>query len=416
MTRPQVLVMFGATGDLFSRKLLPSLVRLHADGRLGEIRVVGTGRHAPDDVDAWTSELREAATEAVPQEARGSVDAVVDQISFVVSSADDGDDLAREVASVEAELAETGLGDADRLLYLSVPPAAVEGLLGMFTSTGLADQARIVVEKPYGLDAESGRQLDAALHDVVEEERVYRIDHFLGSAAIDDLAALTPDGVQQVQVDVPETLGLEGRAGFYESTGCLRDMVVTHLAQLVGVIAADATSDDAGEDGTWRDARAAVFAAMAPLTDDETVLGQYDGYRDEEDVDDGSTVETYAATIFHLRTGSWAGVPFVVRTGKKLATDRSVVTVRHDDGSERVIDIDAAEEGRALDPYARLLADVAAGDPTRFVRGDHAEELWRVVGPVLDDDRPPAPYEPGSWGPEEAEELPGAAGWSLERG
>ena len=406
MTRPQVLVMFGATGDLFSRKLLPSLVRLHADGKLGEIRVVGTGRHAPDGVDAWTSELREAATEAVPDEARGSVDAVVDQISFVVSSADDGVDLARAVASVEQEL-----GDADRLLYLSVPPAAVEGLLGMFTATGLAERARIVVEKPYGLDAESGRQLDAALHDVVEEDRVYRIDHFLGSAAIDDLAALTPDGVQQVQVDVPETLGLEGRAGFYESTGCLRDMVVTHLAQLVGVIAADGS-----EAGQWRDARAAVFAALAPLTDGETVLGQYDGYRDEEDVDDGSTVETYAATIFHLRTGPWAGVPFVVRTGKKLATDRSVVTVRNDDGSERVIDIDAAEEGRALDPYARLLADVAAGDPTRFVRGDHAEELWRVVGPVLDDDRPPAPYEPGSWGPEDAEELPGAAGWSLERG
>ncbi len=406
MTRPQVLVMFGATGDLFSRKLLPSLVRLHADGALGEIRVVGTGRHAPDDVGAWTSELRDAAAEAVPEEAQKSVDAVVDRISFVVSSADDGDDLAREVADAEQEL-----GDAERVLYLSVPPTALEDLLAMIDRTGLSQRARLVVEKPYGLDAESGRSLDEALHDVVDEDRVYRIDHFLGSAAIDELAALRPDGVRQVQVDVPETLGLEGRAGFYESTGCLRDMVVTHLAQLVGVIAAQALDGEA-----WRDARAEVFAAMAPLSDEETVLGQYVGYRDEDDVDDGSTVETYAATIFRLQDGPWAGVPFVVRTGKNLAADRTVVNLRHDDGTERSIDIDAAEEGLALDAYARLLADVASGDPSRFVRGDHAEELWRVVGPVLDDDRPPAPYEPGSWGPDEADELPGAGGWSLSRG
>lgn len=411
MRRPQVLVMFGATGDLFSRKLLPSLVRLHADGSLGELRVVGTGRHAPDDLDAWTSELRDAATEAVPDDARGSVEAVVDRISFVVSSAEDGEDLAREVADAEAELAGAGFGEADRVLYLSVPPTALEDLLGMIDRTGLSERARLVVEKPYGLDAESGRSLDAALHDVVDEDRVYRIDHFLGSAAVDELAGLVPDGVRQVQVDVPETLGLEGRAGFYESTGCLRDMVVTHLAQLVGVIAAPAREGEA-----WRDTRAEVFAAMAPLSDEETVLGQYVGYRDEHDVDDGSTVETYAATIFHLREGAWRDVPFVVRTGKNLAVDRSVVVLQHDDGSEQTIDIDAAEEGLALDPYARLLADVAAGDPSRFVRGDHAEQLWRVVAPVLDDDRPPAPYEPGSWGPEEADELPGPGGWSLSRG
>lgn len=398
--------MFGATGDLFSRKLLPSLARLHADGGLGDLRVVGTGRHAPEDLDAWTSELRDAATEAVPEDARASVDAVVDCLTFVVSSAEDGGDLAREVAEAEREP-----GESDRLLYLSVPPTALEDLLGMIQRTGLSDRARLVVEKPYGLDAESGRSLDAALHEVVDEDRVYRIDHFLGSAAIDDLAALTPDGVQQVQVDVPETLGLEGRAGFYESTGCLRDMVVTHLAQLVGVIAAESSEGEA-----WRDARAEVFTAMTPLTDEETILGQYVGYREEDDVDDGSTVETYAATIFRLRTGPWREVPFVVRTGKNLVVDRTVVTVRHHDGSERTIDVDAAEEGLALDPYARLLADVAAGDPSRFVRGDHAEELWRVVGPVLDDDRPPAPYEPGTWGPDEADELPGPGGWSLSRG
>ncbi|MEG9225438.1 glucose-6-phosphate dehydrogenase [Aeromicrobium sp. Sec7.5] len=413
MTRPQVLVMFGATGDLFSRKLLPSLVRLHAEGELGDLRVVGTGRHAPDDREAWISELREAATEAVPEGVRGSVDAVVDRISFVVSSADDGDDLAREVAQAEADLAEAGLAEsgsdeAGRVLYFSVPPTALEDLLGMIDRTGLSERARLVVEKPYGLDAESGRALDAALHDVVDEDRVYRIDHFLGSAAVAELAGLDPEGVQQVQVDVPETLGLEGRAGFYESTGCLRDMVVTHLAQLVGVIAAPAR-----EGAAWRDARAEVFAAMAPLTDEETVLGQYVGYRDEEDVDDGSTVETYAATIFHLSSGPWRDVPFVVRTGKNLAANRSVVTLRHRDGSERTVDVDAAEEGLALDPYARLLADVAAGDPSRFVRGDHAEELWRVVAPVLDDDRPPVTYEPGSWGPAEADELPGPDGWSL---
>ncbi|WP_229053435.1 glucose-6-phosphate dehydrogenase [Aeromicrobium sp. Leaf350] len=403
MTRPLVLVMFGATGDLFSRKLLPSLVRLHAQGRLGDVRVIGTGRHAPDD--GWVDDLREAAADAVPDEAKDSVDPVVDRISFVVSSADDGEDLAREVADAEEEL-----GDVDRLIYLSVPPTAMVDLLAMLGDTGLADGARIVVEKPYGLDAASGRSLDAALHGVVDEDRVYRIDHFLGSAAIADLAALTPDGVQEVQVDVPETLGLEGRAGFYESTGCLRDMVVTHLAQLVGVIAAE---DAEGE--AWRDARAEVFEAMAALKDDDTVLGQYVGYRDEDDVDDGSTVETYAATILHLQDGPWSGIPFVVRTGKNLAVNRSVVTVLGLDGSERVIDVDAAEEGEALDPYARLLAAVAAGDASRFVRGDHAEQLWRVVGPVLDDDRPPVPYEPGSWGPAEADELPGAAGWSLAR-
>ncbi|GAA1734742.1 glucose-6-phosphate dehydrogenase [Aeromicrobium alkaliterrae] len=404
MSKPQVLVMFGATGDLFSRKLLPSLVRLHAEGLLGDVRVIGTGRHAPDD--GWTDELRQAATDSVPDAIEDAVDPVVDRISFVVSSADDGDDLARAVAEAEDEL-----GGSDRLLYLSVPPTAMVDLLGMLGRTGLADGARIVVEKPYGLDAESGRALDEALHAVVPEDRVYRIDHFLGSAAVDDLAALTPDGVQQVQVDVPETLGLEGRAGFYESTGCLRDMVVTHLAQLVGVIAAEHADGD-----RWREARAEVFAAMAALRQDETVLGQYEGYTDEDDVDDDSTVDTFAATTFHVQEGPWADVPFVVRTGKNLAVNRSVVTVRHVDGSERVVDVDAAEQGQALDPYARLLADVAAGDPRRFVRGDHAEQLWRVVGPLLDADHDPAQYAPGSWGPEAADALPGPGGWSLARG
>ncbi len=443
---PHVLVLFGARGDLAKRKLLPGLAKLQAAGLMPEdFRIIGSGRHEPDG--DWADEVGD-----VP---------FADRMSFVKSSAEDGADLAAAVRDAREALG----GDARVLLYLSVPPSAMLDMVGMLGREGLDDRARLVMEKPFGHDVDSAKALNAAIHEHFEEEQVFRIDHFLGKEAAQDILALrfanglfepvwNAEHVAAVLVDIPEDLGLEGRGAFYEETGALRDMVVTHLCQLLGLIAME-RPERLDPDGL-RDAKLAAFEALLPLDPSQVVLGQFEGYRDEEDVDPDSTQNTFAAVRAHVDNDRWRGVPFLLRTGKALAEGRRVVSLvlresDHDlfgdSGNHRAdeialeltddphlavslrvkrpgptldlvradltLDVEREVDEDGLEAYERLLHDVMLGDQLLFTRADEIERLWEVVTPVVADPPAPLPYAKGSWGPDAATELAAPVGWRL---
>jgi glucose-6-phosphate 1-dehydrogenase len=461
---PCVFLLFGARGDLAARKLFPGLYRLAAAGRLPEhYAVIGSGRHSPGSDDDFRDEVRDALRESVDDLDEDVARDLLDRVSFQTSDADDGADLAARVREVEE-----GLGDdVRRLVYLSVPPTAMSGMVAMLGREGLAERARLVIEKPFGLDLRSFEELDRDVHDVFEEEQVFRIDHFLGKEAVQNLLALRfanalfepawdRRSIASVQVDVPETLAMEGRGSFYESTGALRDMVSTHLFQILGAVALEDPGEWAAD--AVRRARAAVFADVRPLDPARVVLGQYDGYRDEEDVDEDSDVETFVALEAWVDNDRWRDVPFHLRTGKAMAETRRTVTLRFrapdstvfgGDGllrDELVLELsdeaqihvdllgkrpgpemelapatmrlDLGEElpdDEPLEAYERLLLDVLEGDHTLFAHADETRRLWEVCQPVLDDRPAPLPYDQGSWGPAEALDL-AEGGWRLGSG
>ncbi|GAB3991150.1 glucose-6-phosphate dehydrogenase [Nocardioides marmoraquaticus] len=471
---PHVLVLFGATGDLAARKLFPGLYRLAAAGRLPEeLRVIGSGRHSP----GTDAEFREQVADGLRDTVGDDLDDdllkdFLSRVSFQTSSADDGSDLAAAVRDAEDDFG-SDTADVRRLVYLSVPPAAMEGMIGMLGREGLTERARLVLEKPFGLDLESSRELDAAVKEVADEEQVFRIDHFLGKEAVQNILALrfanglfepawNRHSIASVQIDVPEELGMEGRGSFYESTGCLRDMVSTHLCQLLGFVALE--DPRRFEEGAVRDAKHAVFEALQPLDPSRVVLGQYDGYRDEDDVADDSDVETFVAIEAHVDNDRWRGVPFYLRTGKRMAATDRVITLRFASPDCTMFDVDdegdcpapgslppndlvlrlsddaevhvevrakrpgpdmelipadlhlqLSEDAQGADPleaYERLLLDVIRGDQTLFTRADEVDRLWQVVAPVLEHRPEVQRYEPGSWGPQAAVDLP-QGGWQL---
>ncbi|CUR61350.1 putative glucose-6-phosphate 1-dehydrogenase [metagenome] len=459
---PCVFLLFGARGDLAARKLFPGLYRLAAAGRLPQdYAVVGSGRHSPGSDDDFREEVLDGLRDSVDDLDEDVARDLLGRLSFRTSDADDGADLAAWVREVE-----DGLGDdVLRLVYLSVPPTAMSGMVGMLGREGLAERARLVIEKPFGLDLASFEELDRDVHEVFDEEQVFRIDHFLGKEAVQNLLALRfanalfepawdRASIASVQVDVPETLAMEGRGSFYESTGALRDMVSTHLFQILGAVALE-------DPGEWssqavRRARAAVFEDVRLLDPSRVVLGQYDGYRDEEDVDEDSTVETFVALEAWVDNERWRGVPFHLRTGKAMAETRRTVTLRFR-GPDSTVFGDAAvpdelvleltdearvqvdllgkrpgpemelapatmrldlgeeiPEAEPLEAYERLLLDVLEGDHTLFAHADETRRLWEVCQPVLEDRPEPLPYDRGSWGPSAALDLPGG-GWRLGR-
>ncbi len=461
------MVLFGATGDLARRKLFPGLYKLAAAGRLPDAyAVIGSGRHSPGSDDEFRDQVRDGLRESVDDPDQDVLEDLVGRVSFQTSNADDGSELAAAVRSAEEDLAGGGdLGDVRRLVYLSVPPAAMQDMIAMLGREELVERARLVIEKPFGLDLASSRDLDAALKEVVEEDQVFRIDHFLGKEAVQNILALRfANGLFEpawdcrhlasVQIDVPEDLGLEGRGSFYESTGCLRDMVSTHLSQLLGFVALEDPGDFTAD--AVRDAKAKVFADLQPLDPAKVVFGQFEGYRDDEDVADDSQVETFVAIEAHVDNDRWRGVPFYLRTGKALAQGRRTITLRfrtpespifgEDPGPNELVleltddarvtidmrakrpgpDMDLAEARMVmefseaipgadpLEAYERLLLEVVRGEQTLFTRSDEVDRLWQVVQPVIED--PPAlhPYPRGSWGPQAALDLP-VGGWRLGR-
>jgi len=322
----QVLILFGATGDLAKRKLLPGLFHLAVAGMMPQrYRIVGSGR--PDgamDTNGFRAHVRDALTEFGRQELTDeNWKPFAGSLSFAPASAEQPDALVQAVARAEQDLG----GERRRLVYLAVPPDAFGPMVSMLGASGLNNGARLIVEKPFGHDLASARALNQSLHAVLDESQIFRIDHFLGKEAVQNILAFRfANGlfepvwnrrhVDYVQIDVPEQLTIEGRAGFFEQTGTFRDMVVTHLLHVLGFIAMEPPGRlDAESLGA---ATGKVFDAIKPLDPARAIFGQYDGYRSESGVAPNSTVETFAALEVLIDNERWAGVPFQLRTGKAL--------------------------------------------------------------------------------------------------
>jgi glucose-6-phosphate 1-dehydrogenase len=459
----RVLVLFGATGDLAGRKLLPGLYHLYRTGLMPEdFRIIGSGRHAPED---FVAHAEKAVSTHGRMELDGDWRQFAERLSFVASSSDDGTDLAQAVKAAEQEIGAEG----ERLVYLSVPPGAMPEMVRMLGAAGIAENCSLVIEKPFGHDLASARELNEILHGVLEEESIYRIDHFLGKEPVQNILALRfADGIFEpiwnrehiayVQIDVPEELDIQGRAAFYEETGAFRDMIVTHLMQILGVVALEPPLRIDAD--SLHTERTKVFEAIRPLDPARTVYGQYEGYLDERDVAKDSTAETFAALEVFVDSWRWAGVPFYLRTGKAMAEGRRTVTIGFtraplnifaghepngdsrpselvlelsDDPKIRIevqakipgptldlgrvaltLDVDAAFAGSdGLEAYERLLHDVMLRDRLLFTRADQVERLWEVCAPVLESPPEAQPYAKGSWGPKAAVELVPAPGWRL---
>jgi glucose-6-phosphate 1-dehydrogenase len=463
-----VIVLFGATGDLAKRKLLPGLFNLHCAGLMPErYRVIGVARPASALSD---DEFRERARAAVADRGMRKPegpewDAFVGNLSFASADVNDAGDLVHAVAEAEQEIG----GTPRRLYHLAIPPGAFPGVVRMLGDSKLDERARVIVEKPFGTDLASAKALNEAVHAVFPERDVFRIDHFLGKESVENILALrfanglfepiwNRDHVDHIQIDVPETLTVAGRAAFYEPTGAFRDMVVTHLFQVLGFIAMEPPTSLTEK--AVRDETAKVFDSMKPIDRGRVVRGQYEGYRDEEGVDPKSTTETFVALEVEVDNWRWAGVPFFLRTGKALAQSCQVITLAFREPplrmfelagesstgarpNELVIDFkdpgsisafflakvpgpdtqlrevamsfdyDSAFARSELDGYERLVHDAMLGDQTLFTRGDGIERLWEVAMPFLENAPKLQPYPAGSWGPESVDELIAPRRWHL---
>ena len=306
----RVIVVFGATGDLAARRLYPGLYRLFSvkgccrglpDHRLRPSRARGLRRSRPRrPAGAWACDLD------------GHWGAFAERLQFVASTPDDGGELARAIEDAEREVGAEG----ERLLYLSIPPGAMGEMVRMLGREGIAEHASLVIEKPFGHDLASAKELNATLHTVVGEDAIYRIDHFLGKEAAQNILALrfangllepiwTRDHISYVQIDVPEAIDIQGRANFYEQTGAFRDMVVTHLLQILGIVALEPPSRIAGE--ALHIERTKLFEALRPLDPARVVFGQYEGYREHAGVAPDSQSETFAAVEVRVTAGAGAG-------------------------------------------------------------------------------------------------------------
>jgi glucose-6-phosphate 1-dehydrogenase len=470
--RPQshVIVLFGATGDLAKRKLLPGLYHLFVAGLLPEkFRIIGS---SPSQFALSDEDFRAHALDAVTQFCHTKPttpkwDEFAASLSFGAASVEDASPLVSAVQAAEQAIG----GTVSRLFHLAIPPVAFGSVVGMLGKSGLATKnSHIIIEKPFGVDLASARSLNDAVHAVFDETQVFRIDHFLGKESVDNILAFRfANGlfepvwnrahIRYVQIDVPETLTVEGRAAFYDATGAYRDMVVTHLFQVLGFIAMEPPTSLAAR--PLRDEKGKVFDALRPIDVKHVVRGQYAGYHDIPDVRPGSDTETMIALKVEIDNWRWHGVPFYLRSGKALAASRQTVTLgfnqpplrmfrthREDAPSGRVneIVIDFADPGsiqvrfmakmpgpemtlgaatmnfryedsfaqaNALEGYERLILLAMFGDQSLFTRADGIERVWEISEPLLDNPPKCLPYEKGTWGPEGISKLISPFHWHL---
>jgi glucose-6-phosphate 1-dehydrogenase len=449
------LVFFGATGDLAYKQVFPALQALARRGCL-EMPVVGVAK------SGWTladliGRARQSLVEhgGLDEEAFGRL---VQRLRYVDGDYSDEGTFAR----VRDEL-----GGAQRPLhYLAIPPSMFGMVVQQLHGVGLTRDARVVVEKPFGRDRVSARALNSILHAVLPEQSVFRIDHYLGKEAVQNIlyfrfanAFLDPVWnrryVENVQITMAEDFGMRGRGKLYEELGVVRDVVQNHLLQVVSYLAMEAPSDTYDE--AIRDEQARVLRNIRPLAVDDVIVGQYRGYRDEAAVAKDSRVATFAALRLHVDSWRWEGVPFYVRAGKGLAATVTEVTVelkrppqvvfgeppppqgnmfRFRLGPDVAITLDARAKKAGeemtgvpvsltfmehpaagqMGSYERLLGDALLGDATLFAREDVVEASWAIVEPILQRAMPPVEYAAGSWGPAEADALVAdVGGWNTQR-
>jgi glucose-6-phosphate 1-dehydrogenase len=464
-----VLVLFGATGDLARRKLLPGLFHLGEAGLLPErYRIVCVSRAGLSD-DEFRAFAHRAVDEFGRRPAAGDAWREFSQLLSYVDSESGPDGLVEKVARAEDEVG----AEPSRLHYLSVPPAACAGIVRTLGASGLAERSRVILEKPFGTDLPSARGLNETIHAVFDESQIFRIDHFLGKEAVQNILALrfangmfetgwNREHIDHVQIDVPETLSVGTRGGFYEATGAFRDMVVTHLFQVLGVVAMEPPTSL--QPKALVDEKVKVFEAMAPLDPDRVVRGQYDGYLETDGVAPDSQTETFVALEARVDNWRWAGVPFYIRTGKRLAQRRRAITIAmrepplqmfpdavrlRDMIGPNKLTFEISEPGsisasflakvpgptmalgsarfefdyedsfsvaNQLEAYERLIHDAMVGDNTLFTRADGIERLWEISTPLLEQTLPVQPYAPGSWGPEAVHEVIAPRRWHLPDG
>jgi len=456
LPRSDALVLFGITGDLAKKKIFPALYRLAERDRL-DMPIVGVARSAWND-----KALCEHARDAIIA-ARGPVDDEVfarlaSRLRLVGGDYNDGATFERLAAE---------LSDIRRpTFYLAIPPVMFPVVVQHIAGVGLAQNGRVIVEKPFGRDLKSAIELDSILHEHFDERRIFRIDHYLGKESVENLLVFrfansffepiwNRNNIASVQVTMAESFGVEGRGPFYDEVGAIRDVVQNHILQVVTLLAMEPPVDKDAD--ALRDEKARVLKAMRPIDTSRIVRGQYVGYLDEPGVAPDSTTETFAALHLRIDSWRWAGVPFYVRAGKAMATTwlEAVVEFR---APPRMMFADAAvpqphsntirfrlgqhdgvtfglqakRPGRELatrdvkvrvdfddalgirqDAYERLLDDAMDGEARRFARTDSVQEAWRIVQPALDQPSPLYQYERGSWGPPESQELIGHHHWHL---
>jgi glucose-6-phosphate 1-dehydrogenase len=460
---PTVFVLFGATGDLAHRMVLPAFFRLAQENLLpADWRLIGNGRGDVSHEDFQTR-VHDSLVEFGPPPDEGPWEEFRSRLRFAGGGFDQSD--PGHLLEV-IEQAEKDLGSQPQLVhYLAVPPPAFGDLTRALGAHGLAKRSRVVYEKPFGTSMDTFRALNDAVHQVLDESQMYRIDHFLGKEAAQDLHIVRfANGlfsgvwdnrhIAEVQIDVPETLDVADRASFYDGTGAMLDMVVTHLFQVAAEVAMELPASLSAAD--LAQAREAVIGAFRPLRADDVVFGQFEGYRDIDGVPDNSRTETFVAAKMWVDNDRWRGVPFLLRTGKQLAQSRQVVSLVFRDPETTVHDLpplgnalsfDLAGNGQLelsmvvkqpgptlklrsahtdlplsqvhganpLPPYVRLIHDVLLGDRSLFTRPDGLEHVWTVAGDLVANKPEPLPYPRGSWGPEAANHLPCDAGWLLNR-
>jgi len=461
---PQVVVLVGATGDLSRRKLLPGLFHLATAGFIPGCRIIGVSLD-DIDVEAFRAIARDALNRFFARKTTEAEWAAFAETLDYVPMGAGAPALLAAVKRAEAALG----GHSQRVHYLSVPPNAALPAVRLLADAGLVERSRIIMEKPFGTDLDSAVTLNARLHEVFTEEQIFRIDHFLGKEPAQNILAFrfanglfepiwNRNFIDHVQIDVPETLGLGKRSGFYEQTGAYRDMVVTHLFQILAFMAMEPPT--ALAPAPISEEKNKVFRSMLPIDPKDVVRGQYTGYRDEEGVDPESDTETFIALKCSIDNWRWAGVPFFLRTGKRMAEGQRIISIAFREPPKSMFPVgsgvgsqgpdhltfdladaskmslsfygkrpgpgmrldklslqfamhDTGRIGDVLEAYERLILDAMRGDHTLFTTAEGIERLWEVSTPLLEAPPPVRLYAPGSWGPKSVHQLVAPHAWRL---